>query len=216
MIETQIAQIAAALPVSDSGKISGKPETSLQFVNMVSTRLGKPLCQKSHDHFVDLPFVTKKKDPGRPTITCSIGPHVFHNAFCDLGASINVMSKVIYDKILGGPLSTTKFRLLMANQTSRHPEGLAQDILVRIRDTYIPTDFVILDMGCNEEVPLLLGKPFLNTTNAVLHVGSGHVCFHIQGQTIRCQFNGFKTYINTLKTNSPRNNHVKESNRYGK
>jgi hypothetical protein len=44
------------------------------------------------------------------------------------------------------------------------------DILVKIRDTYIPTDFVILDMGHNEEVPLLLGRPFLNTTNAVLHV----------------------------------------------
>ena len=118
MIETQIAQIAAALPVSDSGKIPGKPKTSLQSINMVSTRLGKPLCQKSHDHFVDLPFITKKKDSGRSIITCSIGPHVFHNAFCDLGASMNVMSKVIYDKILGGPLSTAKFRLQMVDQTS--------------------------------------------------------------------------------------------------
>ena len=157
MIETQIAQIAAALPVSDLGKIPGKLETSLESVKMVSTRFGKPLCQESHDYFVDLPFVTKKEDPGRPTITCSIGPHVFHNAFCDLGASINVMSKVIYDKILGGPLSTINFRLQMADQTSRHLEGLAKHILVRIQDTYIPTDFVVLDMGRNEEVPLFLG-----------------------------------------------------------
>jgi hypothetical protein len=67
---------------------------------------------------MDPPFITKE-DPGRPTITCSVGPHVFHNAFCDLGASINVMSKVIYDKILGGPLSTTDFRLQMADQASR-------------------------------------------------------------------------------------------------
>jgi len=101
------------------------------------------------------------------------------------------MSKVIYDKILGGPLSTVNLRLQMADQTSRHPEGLAKDILVRIQDTYIPTDFVILDMGRNEEVPLLLGTPFLNTTNVVLHMGSGHVYFHVQGQTIRCPFNGF-------------------------
>jgi hypothetical protein len=52
-------------------------------------------------------------------------------------------------------------------------------------------DFVILDMGHNKEVPLLQGRPFRNTTNVVLHVGSGHACFHIQGQTIRCPFNGF-------------------------
>jgi hypothetical protein len=30
-------------------------------------------------------------------------------------------------------------------------------------------DFVILDMGCNKKNSLLLGRPFLNTTNAVLH-----------------------------------------------
>jgi hypothetical protein len=52
-------------------------------------------------------------------------------------------------------------------------------------------DFVILDMGHKRRVPLILGRPFLNTTNAVLHVGSGHVSFHMQGQTMRCPFNGF-------------------------
>ena len=103
----------------------------------------------------------------------------------------------------------------MADQTSQHLEGLANNILVIIQDTYIPTDFIVLDMGHNEEVPLLLGRPFLNTTNAVLHVGSGNVCFHIQGQTIRCPFNGFSMHKN-LKNNIPRNNHIKESNRYGK
>ena len=132
MIETKITQVVAALPVSDSGKIPRQPETSLKYVKMVSMRFGKPLCRESQGYFVDPPLATKKGDPGHPTVTCSIGPHVFHNAFYDLGASINVMSKVIYNKIVGGPLSTANFRLQMADQTSRHPEGLAKDILVRI------------------------------------------------------------------------------------
>ena len=109
MIETQIAQIVVALPVSDSGKILGQPKTTLEYVKMVLTKSDKPLCWENLDYLLDPPFITKKEDPGRPTITCSIGPHVFHNAFCDLGASINVMSKVIYDKILGGPLSIAHF-----------------------------------------------------------------------------------------------------------
>jgi hypothetical protein len=46
-------------------------------------------------------------------------------------------------------------------------------------------------MGQREEVLLLLGRPFLNTTNAILLVELGHACFHIHGQTIRCPFNGF-------------------------
>jgi hypothetical protein len=55
-------------------------------------------------------------------------------------------------------------------------------------------DFVILDMDHNKKDPLLLGRPFLNTTNTVLYVGSGHVSFHIQGQTMKCPFNGFNIH----------------------
>jgi hypothetical protein len=77
----------------------------------------KSLCWESQDHVIDPPFITKREDPGRPTITCSIGPYVFHNAFCDLGASINIMSKVTYDKILGGSLSTAHFQLQMVDQS---------------------------------------------------------------------------------------------------
>jgi hypothetical protein len=78
---------------------------------MISMRFGKPQRRESHENLMDPPFVAKKEDLGRPTITCSVGPHVFHNTFCYLGASINVMNKVIYDEILGGPLSIVNFRL---------------------------------------------------------------------------------------------------------
>jgi hypothetical protein len=104
------------------------------------------------------------------------------------------MSKVTYDKILGGPLSTAYFQLQMADQSLQKLEGVAKDILVKIRDTYISTDFVVLDIGHNKRVPPILGRPFPNTTNAVLHVGSGHVSFYMQGQTMRCPFNGFNMH----------------------
>ena len=48
MIEKQIAQLAVAIPVSDSGKIPGKPKTPLKSVSMVSTRFDKPLYRESH------------------------------------------------------------------------------------------------------------------------------------------------------------------------
>jgi hypothetical protein len=161
---------------------------------MVSTNYGKSLCPKRQGYFVDPPFITKMGDPGHPTVTCAVGPHVFTNAFCDLGASINVMSNVIYNKILGGPLSPVDFRLQMADQSLRRPVGIAKDILVRIQDQYVPTDFAILDMGHSKEVPLLPGRPFLNTTHAELHVGIGHARFYIQGKTLSPPFNGFNMY----------------------
>ena len=52
-------------------------------------------------------YPIKKGDPGNPVITCSIGPHTFHNAICDLGSSINIMSKETYDKLFYTPLAST-------------------------------------------------------------------------------------------------------------
>ena len=193
-LENQLAQFTATVPVANSKQVLGQPETFVEYVNVVSTRFGKPQCQESHDHAIDAPFIAKKENPGYPTITCSIGPHDFHNAFCDLGASINIMSKVMFDKVLGGPLSPANFQLQMVDRSLRKPEGVAKDILVKVRDTYIPTDFVILDMCPAKKDPIILGRPFLNTTNATMHMGSGKISFHMQGQTMNCKFNGFNMH----------------------
>jgi hypothetical protein len=44
--------------------------------------------------------ILKKKDPGCPTINCSIGSEHFDNALCDLGAGISVMPKVVFNSRL--------------------------------------------------------------------------------------------------------------------
>ena len=46
-----------------------------------------------------LDFPKKKKDPGCPTISCSIRFQYFDQALCDLGASITIMPKAIFDKL---------------------------------------------------------------------------------------------------------------------
>jgi len=65
----------------------------------------------------------------------------------------------------------------MVDQTIQFSDRIAKDILVKIQDDYAPADFMILDMGINEEIPLILGRPFLNTTNTVIYVGSGQIHF---------------------------------------
>jgi hypothetical protein len=193
-LEKQIAQLAAAIPLPNSEKTPGKPKVQFESVNLVSTVKAKCRFQKRQGYFVDPPFITKQGDSGRPTITIGIGPHVIENAYCDLGASINVMSKVTFDKVMGGPLDPADFKMQMADQTSHKPVGIVRDILVRLQNQCIPTDFVIIDMGPNREVPLLLGRPFLYTTHAELHVGTGFARFHIKDKTLTCPFNGYKMY----------------------
>jgi len=172
MLETHLAQLGAAVPSYEQGRIPGKPEDPLESVKIVSTRYGKPPVRSNWGYLLDPPFITKKDGPGMPTITCEIGPQLFHNVFCDLGSSVNIMSKVIYENLLGGPFLPTFMRLQMADQTIRFLEGVAKDIFVKIQDEYAPADFVILDMGSNIDVPSILGRPFLNTVNTVIYVGS--------------------------------------------
>ena len=113
------------------------------------------------------------------------------------------MSKVLYEKVLGGPMSPAHFRLQMADQTTWQPEGVAENILVRIKKEYVPTDFVILDIGNSAEVPLLLGRPFLHTTKAAICVGKGVAAFALKGKTINMPFNGY-IRNNQVKKNQPK------------
>jgi hypothetical protein len=48
--------------------------------------------------------------------------------------------------------------------------GIAKDILVRIRNSFMFVDFVILEMDVCHQIPLILGRPFLSTTGATIDV----------------------------------------------
>ena len=65
-------------------------------------------------------------------------------------------------------------QLQMVDQSIQFSEGIARDVMVRIQDHYAPTDFMVLDIGEEEyDTPIILGRPFLNTTKAVIYVGFG-------------------------------------------
>jgi hypothetical protein len=59
--------------------------------------------------------ILKKKDPGCPTISCSIGFEHFENALCDLRASVSVMPKVVFDKLNYTSMSPTTMCLQLAD-----------------------------------------------------------------------------------------------------
>jgi hypothetical protein len=63
----------------------------------------------------------KKKDPRCPMITCSIRAQQFDQALCDLGASVSVMPKAVFDKLNFMVLSPTPMRLQLADSLVRYP-----------------------------------------------------------------------------------------------
>ena len=67
----------------------------------------------------------KKGDPKSPIITCSIDPHTFEYAICDLGSSVNIMSKETYENLFYTELAPTSVYLQLSDQLVRYVEGIA-------------------------------------------------------------------------------------------
>jgi hypothetical protein len=93
-------QHLANIVPTNQGKISGQPE-DLETTNLVdifnAESYWSDLISKGWNNET-LPI--KKGDSGRPVIPISIGSVNFNEAICDFGASVNIMPKVIYDKML--------------------------------------------------------------------------------------------------------------------
>ena len=88
----------------------------------------------------------KMKDPGSFTIPCTIGGFEIQKALCDSGASINLMPLSVARKLSLGELTPTVVTLQMAGRTMAKPEGVIEDVLVKVGKFVFPVDFIILDI----------------------------------------------------------------------
>ncbi|XP_066361175.1 uncharacterized protein [Miscanthus floridulus] len=83
--------------------------------------------------------------------------HYFDQALCNLGASVSVMPKAIFNKLNLTQLMPTPMMLQLADSMVRYSVGIVEDILMKIQDCYIPIDFMVLDMEVAKESTLILG-----------------------------------------------------------
>ncbi|RVX07868.1 Transposon Ty3-I Gag-Pol polyprotein [Vitis vinifera] len=67
--------------------------------------------------------------------------------------------------------------LSLADRSVKIPRGVIEDVLVQVDKFYYPVDFVVLDTDSSvkEEnyVPIILGRPFLATSNAIVNCRNG-------------------------------------------
>ena len=115
----------------------------------------------------------KMKDPESFNIPCVIGEFEFQKALCDSGASINLIPLFVAKKLCLGELTPTTVILQMADRTMAKPEGVIEDVLVKVGKFVFPVNFIILDIEEDSQVPLLLGRPFLATGAAQIDIQKG-------------------------------------------
>ena len=131
----------------------------------------------------------KMQDPGSFTIPCSIGKYEFKKALCDSGASINLMPLSVVQRLNSGELTPTAITLQMANRSMAQPEGILEDVLVKVGKFIFPVDFVIMQMEEDTQVRLLLGRHFLAIGAALIDVQKGELTLRVGNEAVHFNIN---------------------------
>jgi hypothetical protein len=76
----------------------------------------------------------------------------------------------------------------LADSTVRYPEGIVKNLVVRVKDSFILADFIVLDMEGDLGISLILGQPFLSDAKAKIDVGAGKIHLRIMGKKMMFRF----------------------------
>ena len=125
------------------------------------------------------------------TTPCAIGEHTFKKALCDLGASINIMSLSMVKKLNLGELTLTTLSLYMDDRSLTYPQGIIEDVLVKVDKFIFPVDFVVLEMEEYREILIILGRSFLVAEQALIDVKNGELTLRVGDEEVK--FNLTKT-----------------------
>nr|XP_016501241.1 PREDICTED: uncharacterized protein LOC107819624 [Nicotiana tabacum] len=109
---------------------------------------------------VTKPMTQKMLDPGSFTIPCTIGVMPLQRA------------------------RLTSMLLQLADRTVKRPTGILDDVLVQVGKFVFPANFVILDCLVDEEIPIILGRPFLATGRALIDCETGELKMRLNDEEV--------------------------------
>ena len=75
-------------------------------------------------------------------------------------------------------------------------------LLVRVQNSFVLADFVVLDMEGYLGISLILGRPFLRDAKARIDVGTGRINFRIGKRTMKFRFRNRREQVYLLHEDS--------------
>ncbi|GJT12577.1 DNA damage-inducible protein 1-like protein [Tanacetum coccineum] len=108
------------------------------------------------------------EDPRLFTLPCRIGDFKPFDTLADLGSCVNIIQLYLFKKLSIGLSEETHHVFRLADGTKSYPVGIFRDVEVYIGRLKLLNDFYIIDMKKDPETPLLVGRGFLATANAVI------------------------------------------------
>ena len=73
----------------------------------------------------------------------------------------------------------------MADTSIAFPQGIAEDVLVKIDKFIFLVDFEVLDMKEDKEALIIMGRPFLATWQALIDIREGNLSLRVNGEEIK-------------------------------
>ena len=77
----------------------------------------------------------------------------------------------------------------MADRTLAQPKGILEDVLIKVGKFIFLVDFVVIDIEEDKQVPVLLGRPFLNTGAALIDVKKGELTLRVGDEAVHFNLN---------------------------
>ena len=137
----------------------------------------------------------KFKDLGSFNLLVSTCALFVDNVLLDLGARINLIPLVMLRKIGDLEVQPIKMQLQLADRSIKYPYGVVEDVLVKVDKFMFPVDFVVMDIKEYEEVPLVLGRPFMKTVRIIVDVDKGELQLRAQNEKVTFHlFGGLKSF----------------------
>ena len=79
--------------------------------------------------------------------------------------------------------------LQMEDMTLAHPEGILEDMLIKVGKFVFPMDFEVINIEEDKQVPLFLGRPFLATGAALIDVKKGELTVRVGDEAVHFDLN---------------------------
>ncbi|GKC28803.1 reverse transcriptase domain-containing protein [Tanacetum coccineum] len=142
-------------------------------------------------------FHEKLGDPGKFLIPCNFpGMDVCH-ALTDLDASINLMPLSIWKKLSLPELTPTWMTLELADRSITYPNGLAEDVFVKVGKFHFPTNFVVVNFEADPRIPLILGRSFLRIGRALIDVYEEEITLRVDNEAVTFNLDQTTRYSST-------------------
>ena len=105
-----------------------------------------------------------------------------------MGASVNLLPYSMYKQLGLGELKPTSITLSLADISIKISKGTVEDVLIQVDKFYYPVYLVVLNTetvaaGTNY-VPIILGRPFLATSNVIINFRNGVMKLTFRNMTL--------------------------------